>query len=72
MRVGVVSADGIHDFGHGLVGHELKSSKGDCHAQCGRVRDVEGGEAFGAKYVSGAMGNALVDGAVQLHTLLDD
>jgi len=72
MCVGIVSAGGVHDFGHGLISHKLESGEGDGHAQGGRVGDIEGGEAFCAKNVSAAMSDTLIYRAVQLHALLDD
>jgi len=69
---GVVCFGGVHDFGHGLVGHELEGGEGHGHGEGGRVGDVEGGEALGAEDLARASGDGRVGTAVDLHALFDD
>ena len=72
MSEGVVFSLGVHDLGDGLVGDKLSGGERNGHAEGGRVGDVEGLETLGAVKGFGALGNALVDRAVNLHTLLDN
>lgn len=61
----------VHNLREGLVRDKLGGCEGHGHAEGGRVGDVEGLEAFGAVEGFGALHQGLVDGAVDLHTLLD-
>lgn len=72
MGEGVVILLGVHHLRDRLVGNELGGREGHGHAKCGRVGDVEGLETFGAVEGLGALCQGLVDGAVNLHTLLHD
>jgi len=69
---GVVILLWVHELGDRLVGNELSGSEGDCHAKGGRIREVEGLETL--SFVDGfrALHQRLVDGAVDLHSLLDN
>ena len=72
MRVRVVAARRVHDFGYGFVCHELEGGKWYRHTQRSGVRDVECAYSLGAEHLSGALGNRLVDGTVHLHALFYD
>lgn len=62
----------VHEFGYRLVGHELRRGKGHGHAEGGRVGDVKGLQAFCSVEGFGALGEALVHRAMDLHALFDD
>lgn len=62
---------GVHELGEGLVGDKLCGSEGDSHAEGGRVGEVEGLETLSAVEGFGALHQALVNGSVDLHSLLD-
>ena len=55
-----------------LVGNELGSREGHCHAEGGRIGEVECLETLGSVKGFGALHQGLVDGAVDLHSLLDN
>ena len=69
---GVVLHGGVHDFGDGFVGHKLGGGEGNGHAEGGGVGDVEGLQPLGLVDAAGALGESLMNGAVDLHPLLDD
>lgn len=62
----------IHHLRDRLIGNELCGREGHGHAECGRVGDVKGLDTFSAVEGLGALRQGLVDGAVDLHTLLHD
>lgn len=62
---------GVHKLGEGLVGDKLCGSEGNSHAEGGRVGEVEGLETLSAVEGFGALHQALVNGSVDLHSLLD-
>lgn len=62
---------GVHELGEGLVGDKLCGSEGNSHAEGGRVGEVEGLETLSAVKGFGALQEALVNGSVDLHSLLN-
>lgn len=72
VRGRVVLLARVDDLGNGLVRGELHGRKGDRHGQGCRVGHVEGRQALGAVDGLGAVVDGSVDGAVNLHALLDD
>ena len=71
-RIIALRSPRCHGFLEGLVGGELESGEGYCHRESGRVRNVEGAQAFGSEHVARAFGDGAVGGAVELHALFDD
>lgn len=68
----IIAFRGVHDLRDGLVGGELDGREGDGHGECRGVGHVEGPHTFRAVHRLGALGDGLVDGTMDLHTLLDD
>lgn len=68
----VVILLGVHEFRDRLVGNELGSCEGHCHAEGGRIGEVECLETLSSVKGFGALHQGLVDGAVDLHSLLDN
>lgn len=60
MGVRVIAPSRVHDLGYRLVRHELQRREGDSHAQCGRVRDIEGGETLVAEDLPRAVWDGFV------------
>lgn len=67
----IVVLPGVHDLGERFVCDELCGGEGNGHAEGGGIRDVKGLESFRAVDRPGTLPDALVDGAVNLHALLD-
>lgn len=68
----IVIARGVHDLGNRFICDELGGGKRHGHAKGGRVGEIEGLETLGAVDSFGALHQALVNGSVDLHALLDD
>lgn len=62
---------GVHELGEGLVGDKLCGSEGNSHAEGGRVGEVEGLETLSAVEGFGTLQQTLVNGSVDLHSLLN-
>lgn len=69
---GIVVSLGVHNLGDRLVGNELGRSEGHGHAESCRVGEVEGLKTLSSVKGFGTLHHGLVNGAVDLHSLLDD
>lgn len=67
----IVFLPGVHELGERLVCDELRSGKGNGHAEGGGIGDVKGLEPFRAVDRPVTLPDTLVYGAMNLHALLD-
>lgn len=72
MGEGIVVSLGVHDLGDRLIGNKLGRSEGHGHTEGCWVGEVEGLETLSSVKAFGTLHHGLVNGAMDLHSLLDD